>query len=33
LHADDRNTAVQKLFGRLGFRCEARQVEAEYSTS
>jgi len=27
---DDRNTAVQKLFGRLGFRCEARQVEADW---
>ena len=28
--ANDRNTAVQKLFGRLGFRCEARQVEAAW---
>jgi RimJ/RimL family protein N-acetyltransferase len=27
---DDRNTAVQNLFGRLGFRCEARQVEADW---
>ena len=27
---DDRNTAVQKLFGRLGFRCEARQLEADW---
>jgi RimJ/RimL family protein N-acetyltransferase len=27
---DDRNTAVQSLFGRLGFRCEARQVEADW---
>jgi RimJ/RimL family protein N-acetyltransferase len=26
---DDRNTAVQNLFGRLGFR-EARQVEADW---
>jgi RimJ/RimL family protein N-acetyltransferase len=29
-HIDDRNTAVQNLFGRLGFRCEARQVEADW---
>jgi RimJ/RimL family protein N-acetyltransferase len=28
--ADDRNTAVQNLFGRLGFRWEARQVEADW---
>lgn len=28
--ADVRNTAVQKLFGRLGFLCEARQVEADW---
>lgn len=27
---DDRNAAVQKLFGRLGFRCEARHVEADW---
>jgi len=27
---DDRNTAVQNLFGRLGFSCEARQVEADW---
>ena len=27
---DDRNTAVQNLFGRPGFRCEARQVEADW---
>jgi RimJ/RimL family protein N-acetyltransferase len=26
--ADDRNHAVQRLFERLGFRCEARLVEA-----
>jgi RimJ/RimL family protein N-acetyltransferase len=28
--ADDRNTAVQNLFERLGFGCEARQVEADW---
>jgi len=28
--ADDRNTTVQKLFGRLRFRCEGRQVEAKW---
>lgn len=27
---DDRNTAVQRLFERLGFRCEARLVEADW---
>ena len=27
---DDRNTAVQNLFGRLGFRCESRQIEADW---
>ena len=27
--ADDRNTAVHKLFERMGFRCEARLVEAD----
>ncbi|MBV9367689.1 MAG: GNAT family N-acetyltransferase, partial [Solirubrobacterales bacterium] len=27
---DDRNTAVQNLFRRLGFRCEARHVEADW---
>ena len=27
---DDRNTPVQNLFGRLGFRCEARLVEADW---
>jgi RimJ/RimL family protein N-acetyltransferase len=28
--ADDRNTAVHRLLERLGFRCEARLVEAEW---
>jgi RimJ/RimL family protein N-acetyltransferase len=28
--ADDRNVAVHRLFERLGFRCEARLVEAEW---
>ena len=28
--ADDRNTAVHKLFERMGFRCEARLVEADW---
>jgi len=28
--ADDRNTPAQNLFGRLGFRCEARHVEADW---
>ena len=28
--ADDRNVAVHRLFGRLGFRCEARLVEADW---
>jgi RimJ/RimL family protein N-acetyltransferase len=28
--ADDRNTAVQRLLERLGFRCEARHVEADW---
>lgn len=27
---DDRNTAVQNLFRRLGFRCEGRHVEADW---
>ena len=27
---DDRNTAVQNLLRRLGFRCEARHVEADW---
>jgi RimJ/RimL family protein N-acetyltransferase len=27
---DDRNTAAQTLFRRLGFRCEARHVEADW---
>jgi RimJ/RimL family protein N-acetyltransferase len=27
---DDRNPAVHRLFQRLGFRCEGRQVEAEW---
>ena len=27
--ADDRNHAVHRLFERLGFRCEARHVEAD----
>jgi RimJ/RimL family protein N-acetyltransferase len=27
---DDRNTAVHRLFERLGFRCEARLVEADW---
>jgi RimJ/RimL family protein N-acetyltransferase len=29
-NADDRNTAVQRLLERLGFRCEARFVEADW---
>jgi RimJ/RimL family protein N-acetyltransferase len=29
-HADDRNTAVHRVLERLGFRCEARLVEAEW---
>jgi RimJ/RimL family protein N-acetyltransferase len=29
-HADDRNTAVQRLLERLGFRCEARHLEADW---
>jgi RimJ/RimL family protein N-acetyltransferase len=29
-HADDRNVQVQRLLGRLGFRCEARLVEADW---
>jgi RimJ/RimL family protein N-acetyltransferase len=29
-HADDRNAAVHRLLERLGFRCEARLVEAEW---
>ncbi len=29
-NADDRNTAVQRLLERLGFRCEARLVEADW---
>jgi RimJ/RimL family protein N-acetyltransferase len=28
--ADDRNAAVQRLLERLGFRCEARLVEADW---
>ena len=28
--ADDRNVAVQRLLERLGFRCEARLVEADW---
>jgi RimJ/RimL family protein N-acetyltransferase len=28
--ADDRNDAVHRLFERLGFRCEARLVEADW---
>jgi aminoglycoside 6'-N-acetyltransferase len=28
--ADDRNHAVHRLFERLGFRCEARLVEADW---
>ena len=28
--ADDRNVAVHRLLGRLGFRCEARLVEADW---
>ena len=28
--ADDRNLAVQRLLARLGFRCEARLVEADW---
>ena len=28
--ADDRNVAVRRLLGRLGFRCEARLVEADW---
>ena len=28
--ADDRNHAVHRLFERLGFRCEARHVEADW---
>ena len=28
--ADDRNGAVHRLFERLGFRCEARLVEADW---
>ena len=32
IHAetDDRNTGVHRLFERLGFRCEARLVEADW---
>jgi RimJ/RimL family protein N-acetyltransferase len=29
-HADDRNVAVHRLLERLGFRCEARLVEADW---
>ena len=29
-HADDRNRAVQRLLGGLGFRLEARHVEADW---
>src|SRR5438477_2960368 len=28
--ADDRNAPVLRLFGRLGFRCEARLIEADW---
>jgi RimJ/RimL family protein N-acetyltransferase len=28
--ADDRNVGVQRLFERLGFRCEARLIEADW---
>ena len=28
--ADDRNVAVMRLLERLGFRCEARHVEADW---
>jgi RimJ/RimL family protein N-acetyltransferase len=28
--ADDRNTAVHRLFDRMGFRLEARLVEADW---
>ena len=28
--ADDRNALVRRLFGRLGFRCESRLVEADW---
>ena len=28
--ADDRNVDVHRLFARLGFRCEARMVEADW---
>ena len=28
--ADDRNHAVHRLFERLGFRCEARHVDADW---
>ena len=28
--ADDRNVAVQRLLERLGFRCEARHVQADW---
>jgi RimJ/RimL family protein N-acetyltransferase len=28
--ADDRNAAVKRLLERLGFRCEARLVEADW---
>lgn len=28
--ADDRNVPVLRLFGRLGFRCEARLIEADW---
>ena len=29
-HADDRNVPVHRLLERLGFRCEARRVEADW---
>ena len=29
-HADDHNLAVQRLLERLGFRCEARLIDAEW---
>lgn len=29
-HVDDRNEAAQRLFERLGFRCEARLVDADW---
>jgi RimJ/RimL family protein N-acetyltransferase len=31
--ADDRNDAAKRLLGRLGFRCEARLIEADWFKS